>query len=142
MRLTQLEQTKSELKRAIQGLIQFFVIFIIKSSSRDLFAFLRDCQVIILPHRWTVGRLIQSTWSLLQKQMDEGVWAFVDHWIDSLQCRLDRSLGRWIRDRRQRFYDSRSNFPRQIESDRPRPWPNRYATNPITVVRSKINARY
>jgi hypothetical protein len=38
----------------------------------------------------------------------------VDRWIDSLLCRLDRSLGRWIGDRRQRFYDSRSNFPARL----------------------------
>jgi hypothetical protein len=51
--------------------------------------------------------------------MVEGVWAFVDRWIDSLLCRLDRSLGRWIGER-QRFYDRWLNFPRQIESDGPR----------------------
>jgi hypothetical protein len=66
--------------------------------------------------------------------------AFVDRWIDSLRWILDRSLGRWIEDRRQRFYDSRSNFPRQIESDILRPRPNRYATDPIITVGSKINA--
>jgi hypothetical protein len=66
--------------------------------------------------------------SLLQKYTTEGVWAFVDRWIDSLWCRLDRSLGRWIGDRRQIFYDSRLNFPGQIESDGPRPQPNRYET--------------
>jgi hypothetical protein len=69
--------------------------------------------------------------------MTEGVWAFVDRWINSLWCRLDRSLGRWIGDWRQRFYDTRLNFPRQIESDGPWPRPNRYATDSITVGGSK-----
>jgi hypothetical protein len=38
----------------------------------------------------------------------------VDRWIDSLRCRLNRSLGRWIGDRWQIFDDSRSNFPARL----------------------------
>jgi hypothetical protein len=65
----------------------------------------------------------------------------VDHWIDSLRCRLDQSLSRWIRDRRQRFYDSRSNFPRQIESDGPWHRPNRYtSTRPIPSQQSDLKS--
>jgi hypothetical protein len=73
--------------------------------------------------------------------MAERVLAFVDRWIDILRCRLDRSLDRWIEDRRQRFYDIKSNFPLQIESAGPRPRPNQYAIEPVIVVGSKINDR-